>query len=131
MGGFTNYAIAYADLVIDNKHYGINPFLVQIRDLETHMPMKGIKCGDMGPKLGYNAKDNGWLSFDQVRIPRSQMLMKYVSVDKEGNYRTHGDKRVLYSIMLSTRVLMAKGAAWDLLKGSLIGLRYSAVRRQF
>ena len=26
---------------------------------------------------------------------------------------------------------MVKGAGWDLLKGCLIGLRYSAVRRQF
>jgi acyl-CoA oxidase len=95
------------------------------------MPMTGIKCGDIGPKLGYNSKDNGYLSFDSVRIPRSQMLMKYVSVDKEGNYKTHGDKRVLYSIMLSTRVLMTKGAGWELLRGCLIGLRYSAVRRQF
>jgi acyl-CoA oxidase len=95
------------------------------------MPMPGIKCGDLGPKLGYNSKDNGWLSFDQVRIPRSQMLMKYVSVDRDGTYRTHGDKRVLYSIMLGTRVVMAKGASLDLLKGCLIGLRYSAVRRQF
>ena len=71
MGGFTNYAITYADLIIDGKHYGVNPFLVQIRDLNTHMQMKGIKCGDIGPKLGYNSKDNGWLSFDHVRIPRS------------------------------------------------------------
>lgn len=71
MGGFTNYAITYANLIIDGKSYGVNPFLVQIRDLNTHMPMKGIKCGDIGPKLGYNSKDNGWLSFDQVRIPRS------------------------------------------------------------
>ena len=71
MGGFTNSAMTYADLVIDGKHYGVSPFLVQIRDLDTHMPMRGIKCGDIGPKLGYNSKDNGWLSFDQVRIPRS------------------------------------------------------------
>ena len=32
--------------------------------------MPGVKCGDMGPKLGFHNKDNGWLSFDQVRIPR-------------------------------------------------------------
>lgn len=38
---------------------------------------------------------------------------------------------MLYSIMLGTRVIMVKGAMWDLQKGLLIGLRYSAVRRQF
>lgn len=35
------------------------------------MPMPGVKSGDLGPKLGYNSKDNGWLTFDHVRIPRT------------------------------------------------------------
>jgi len=25
----------------------------------------------MGPKFGYSSKDNGWMSMDNVRIPRS------------------------------------------------------------
>jgi len=40
--------------------------------------MKGIKTGDIGPKLGYHGKDNGWATFDQVRIPRENMLQKFV-----------------------------------------------------
>jgi acyl-CoA oxidase len=32
--------------------------------------MPGVSTGDMGPKLGYNGKDNGWLTFDKVRVPR-------------------------------------------------------------
>jgi acyl-CoA oxidase len=36
--------------------------------------MPGIKCGDMGPKLGYGSKDNGWLTFDNVKIPRDNLL---------------------------------------------------------
>ena len=93
--------------------------------------MPGVKSGDIGPKMGYNAKDNGWLTFDHVRIPRSQMLMRYNMVTRDGVYKERGYKRVLYSIMLATRVLMVKGASWDLQKGLTIGLRYSAVRRQF
>lgn len=131
MGGFTNYALVYANLIIDGESYGVRPFLVQIRSLEDHMPMPGIKCGDMGPKLGYNSKDNGWLTFDQVRIPRTQMLMRYSYVTRDGEYKERGDKRMLYSIMLGTRVIMVKGDMWNLAKGLLIGLRYSAVRRQF
>ena len=38
--------------------------MVQIRDLETHMPVNGVKVGDIGMKLGYNSKDNGWLIFN-------------------------------------------------------------------
>jgi len=37
---------------------------VQIRDYEEHMPLRGVKVGDLGPKLGYQSKDNGWLMFD-------------------------------------------------------------------
>ena len=32
--------------------------------------MAGIKCGDMGPKLGFYNKDNGWMTMEDVRIPR-------------------------------------------------------------
>lgn len=46
-------------------------FIVQIRDEETHKRMPGIDCGDMGPKMGYLGKDNGWLTFDKVVVPRS------------------------------------------------------------
>ena len=66
--------------------------------------MPGIKCGDLGPKMGYNDKDNGWLTFDNVRVPGSQLLAKFVKVDREGNFKTQGDLRILYSIMLKTRV---------------------------
>jgi acyl-CoA oxidase len=36
--------------------------------------MPGVECGDIGPKLGYHSKDNGWLILKNVRIPRNQML---------------------------------------------------------
>jgi len=68
------------------------------------MPMKGIECGDMGPKFGYNSKNNGWCTFDKVRIPRDQLLSKYVNVDKDGSFSIEGDIRVLYSVMMDIRV---------------------------
>lgn len=78
MGRYANHALVMAQLVIEQdgqkNSYGICPFIVQIRDRDTHKWMKGIQCGDMGPKFGYHSKDNGWLTFDHVRIPRDQML---------------------------------------------------------
>ena len=62
---------------MDGNDFGIQCFIVPIRDTETHMPLKGIKVGDIGPKLGYNSKDNGFLMFDQVRIPRTNMLNRF------------------------------------------------------
>ena len=95
------------------------------------MPMKGVKCGDMGPKFGYNSKNNGWASFDNVRIPRNQMLMKYTSVDKEGTFSIEGDTRVLYSVMMDIRVQLIHHSAQTMVHALTIALRYSCVRRQF
>ena len=46
-------------------------FLVQTRNSETWEPVPGIECGDIGPKFGYNSKDNGYMIFRNVRVPRS------------------------------------------------------------
>ena len=61
MGRFATHALVMAKLVIEDNDYGVAPFLVQIRDIKSHKHMPGIKSGDMGPKLGYWSKDNGWL----------------------------------------------------------------------
>ena len=88
------------------QDYGPHGFIVQIRDLDTHKPLLGIKIGDIGPKFGefshavastaharmlyigfslpseggsmrlypaagYNAVDNGFLSFDHYRFRES------------------------------------------------------------
>ena len=56
-------------------------FIVQLRSLEDHKPLPGVTVGDIGMKFGngaYNSMDNGVLSFDHVRIPRDQMLMRFV-----------------------------------------------------
>lgn len=47
--------------------------MVQIRD-KDHNPMPGCEMGDIGLKVGYNTKDNGYLRFDHVRIPRENLV---------------------------------------------------------
>lgn len=86
LGRFANYAIVFAQMVIENdgqkNNYGVVPFLVQLRDVETHNYMPGVRCGDLGPKLGYIGKDNGWCQFNHVRIPRNQLLQRFMTVDR-------------------------------------------------
>jgi alkylation response protein AidB-like acyl-CoA dehydrogenase len=36
--------------------------------------MPGFELGDIGPKLGYNSKDNGYMRIDSVRIPRGNLV---------------------------------------------------------
>lgn len=76
MGRFANHALVFAQLIIEDEdgtrnNYGVNPFIVQIRNRDTHKYMPGCECGDMGPKFGYHSKDNGWLTLNNVRIPRN------------------------------------------------------------
>lgn len=104
LGLFSSHGMVFARLIIDGNEYGVLPFIVQLRDLETWMPMPGIECGDMGPKMGYNSKNNGWCSFNNVRIPRDNMPMRYVSVDREGTFSVEGDTRALYSVMMDIRI---------------------------
>jgi len=72
--------------------------------METHRPLKGIEVGDIGPKFGFNNKDNGYLMFDKVRVPRRNLLMRYIKVDKQGAVSLEGDPKIAYSVMLYTRL---------------------------
>lgn len=56
--------------------------MVPIRDKNTHRAFPGIEIGDIGPKFGFNAKDNGYMKFNNYRIPRKFMLMRYVNIDQ-------------------------------------------------
>ena len=66
MGRYATHALVMAQMIIpdpdgDLHNYGVQPFIVNIRDIQTHKRMPGVMCGDIGPKLGYESKDNGWL----------------------------------------------------------------------
>ena len=69
--------------------------------------------------------------FDQVRIPRTDMLMGIVDVDREGNLTLKADLRFLYSVLMYTRMLIIRECGNITMMSNCIGLRYAAVRRQF
>jgi len=132
LGRFTSHAIVFARLIIDTKDYGVQPFMVQIRDVESWKIRTGVKCGDLGPKIGYHSRDNGWASFDKVRIPRTDMLMGLCDVSKEGELSLKGDPRVLYSVMMAIRSSLVNSVgSLYLAQASKIAIRYCCVRRQF
>ena len=131
MGLQSNCGIVYARLISNGKDHGVHPFFFQLRNYKTHERLPGIQSGDLGAKITYNAKDNGWLSFDNVRIPRKNMLMKFAKVDREGNFSVEGDLRVLYAIMLFTRINIHDSCSMFLSQSLTIAARYAAVRRQF
>ena len=130
LGKMANYACVFAKLIIKGESYGIHSFLMRIRD-DTHTPLRGIEIGDIGPKYGYHLKDNGYMIFDNVRIPRSSILSKYVSVTKEGVIELKGDPRVAYATMLYIRVTLMT-LNWMVLFITLAEVfRYALKRSQF
>jgi acyl-CoA oxidase len=74
-----NYAMVFAQAIVKGKSKGVYPFLVQIKDANYDW-MPGITGGDIGPKLGFHAKENGYMFLSNIRVPKSNLLNKYVEV---------------------------------------------------
>ncbi|XP_012257945.2 probable peroxisomal acyl-coenzyme A oxidase 1 [Athalia rosae] len=130
LGHTANYAVVVAQLYTQGQCKGIHPFIVQLRDEDTHEPLSGIKIGEIGTKLGMNATNNGFLGFDHVRIPREHMLMKNSQVLEDGTYVKAPSDKLTYGTMMFVRVVLIKDIARYLSKAVTIAIRYSAVRRQ-
>lgn len=105
--------------------------MVQIRDLKTWEPCKGVELGDIGGKFGYNSKQNGYMVMDQVRIPRTDMLNRFTNLDKDGEFEVIGDLRIIYAVMMLIRLQIASGVPVYLASAVKIGVRYAVCRRQF
>jgi len=59
--------------------------------------------GDLGSKIGYNSKDNGWLIFNKVRVPRENMLSRFLYIAKDGSMEIRGNPKALYATMVNIR----------------------------
>ncbi|EDS37109.1 acyl-CoA oxidase [Culex quinquefasciatus] len=130
LGLTANHCIVMAQLYSKGRCHGVNPFMVQIRDEETHMPLAGIEIGEIGNKLGYNGVNNGFLGFKNFRIPRSNMLMKNAKLLRDGTYQKPISSVLNYGTMVFTRVLIVLDTSQMLARAATIAVRYSCVRRQ-
>ncbi|KAF2260677.1 acyl-CoA oxidase [Lojkania enalia] len=130
LGFSCTHAIVVARLITNSQDHGPHHFMVQLRSLEDGTPLPGISLGDVGLKLSYNETCNGFASFDHVRIPRTEMLMGYAKVARNGSYERRGHPQLLYSTMLMARGAITKVATFQLAQAVTIATRYSVVREQ-
>ena len=73
--------------------------------------------------------DNGFASFNQVRIPRMDMLMGFAQVSSSGAYTKQvGAEKIVYGIMLDVRARICINSAYVLARALTISVRYSCVR---
>lgn len=85
-GKASNVAAIFAQLIVGNKSYGPHAFLVQIRNKDTHHPCPGVMLGDCGRKEGLDGVDNGFIIFNNYRIPKENLLNRFGCIDEKGSY---------------------------------------------
>ncbi len=134
LGKTANTAIVICRLIIGSKDHGVHNFLVPIRDMDTHEPLPNVTVGDIGSKLGYNTMDNGYLSFDNVKIPRLNMAMRFSSVSSSGVYSKNSvspsTAKFTYITMMQVRSQIVLFSSVSLATACTISIRYSAIRLQ-
>jgi acyl-CoA oxidase len=127
-------AVVFAQLMVGGEGHGVHAFVVPIRADGVLLP--GIRAEDDGLKMGLNGVDNGRLWFDDVRIPRGNLLNRFADVTDEGRYTSsidNPDRR--FFTMLGTLVqgrVCVGGAGINAAKVALtLAVRYAVRRRQF
>jgi acyl-CoA oxidase len=128
-------ATVFAKLIIGETDYGVNAFVVPLRDT-NNLILKGIKIGDCGLKMGLNGVDNGTISFDNVVIPKENMLDRFASVNDKGEFESPipSDNRRFFTMLgtlVGGRIGIPRSALAAAKSGLTIAIKYSDQRRQF
>lgn len=116
--------------------HGLNAFIVPVRDSETYLPYPGITIGDMGEKMGLNGVDNGFIMFNNYRIPKDNLLNRTGDINEDGEYESSfsDPQRILGAVLenLSAGRMGICGESVNRLGAAVvIAVRYAAVRKQF
>jgi acyl-CoA oxidase len=128
-------ATVFAQLIIDGKNYGVNAFVVPLRDKNGKV-LKGITIGDCGQKMGLNGVDNGTIIFDHVVIPKADMLDRFASVNDNGEFKSPipSDNRRFFTMLgtlVGGRIGIPRSALSASKSGLAIAIKYGDRRRQF
>ncbi|MEM9324626.1 MAG: acyl-CoA dehydrogenase [Bacteroidota bacterium] len=128
-------ATVFAKLIIDDVDYGVNAFLVPIRD-QSGSTLPGVRIEDCGKKMGLNGVDNGRIWFDQVEIPYDNMLDQYASVSDQGEFESPiaSDSRRFFTMLgtlVGGRIGIPRSGLSATKSGLAIAIKYGHERRQF
>lgn len=78
MGETATHASVFAQLIMpDGQNHGLHNFLIQIRNQMSLSALPGVLIGDMGPKIGLNGIDNGFLMFDHFRVRLASKVIRF------------------------------------------------------
>ncbi|KAK1425395.1 hypothetical protein QVD17_20747 [Tagetes erecta] len=138
IGGAANHAthaVVFSQLNINGVNQGVHAFIAQIRDTNGYI-CPNVRIADCGHKIGLNGVDNGRIWFDDLRIPRENLLNSVADVSPDGKYLSaikDPDQRfaAFLAPLISGRVTIASGSMNITKMGLAIAVRYSLSRRAF
>ncbi|QUR68181.1 acyl-CoA oxidase [Mycobacterium spongiae] len=132
-------AAVFAQLVTttggEAVNHGVHCVLVPIRDAAGN-DLPGVTTSDCHYKGGLPGVDNGRIVFDQVRVPRENLLNKYGDVAPDGTYSSPIDNPnrrffTMIGTLIRGRVTVGGSAAAAARVALDIATRYALQRRQF
>ncbi len=128
-------ASVFAQLIVDGKNEGVHAILVPLRD-KNHEVLPGITVEDNGYKLGLNGVDNGKIWFNQVSVPRENLLNKYGTINNEGAYYSdikNPSKRffTMLGTLVGGRICVARAGLGGAKMALAIAVKHALKRRQF
>lgn len=128
-------ASVFAQLIVDGKNEGVHAILVPLRN-EKHELLPGIKVDDNGYKLGLNGVDNGKIWFDQVSVPRKNLLNKYGDIKENGSYHSeikNPNKRffTMLGTLVGGRICVARAGLGGAKFALAVAIKHALKRRQF
>lgn len=128
-------ATVFAQLITNGVNHGVHCFYVPLRG-DDGIDLPGIGREDDGLKGGLNGIDNGRLSFDHVRVPRTNLLNRYGDVAADGTYSSAIDSPgrrffTMLGTLVQGRVSLDGAASWASALGLKIAITYATQRRQF
>ncbi|MCW2733047.1 MAG: acyl-CoA oxidase [Mycobacterium sp.] len=128
-------AAVFAQLITKGEGHGVHCFVVPIRDDDGN-DLPGVTTSDCQYKGGLPGVDNGRIQFDQVRIPRENLLNKYADVAEDGTYSSPIENQgrrffTMLGTLIRGRVTVGGSAGAAARVALDIATRYALERRQF
>ena len=128
-------AAVFAQLITLGHNHGVHCIMVPIRDADGN-DLPGVTTSDCDYKGGLPGVDNGRIMFNQVRVPRENLLNKFADVAPDGTYTSpieNPNRRffTMLGTLVRGRVTVGGSAAQAARVALDIAVRYALQRTQF
>jgi len=128
-------ASVFAQLIVNGKNEGVHAILVPLRDA-NHQLFPGVRVEDNDYKLGLNGVDNGKIWFNQVAVPKHNLLNKYGTILDNGDYYSkikNPNKRffTMLGTLVGGRICVARAGLGGAKFALTVSIKHALKRRQF